>query len=42
MMRGRLFNKRIALLSLGCKVNQYETDAVANLLSEEGAVIVPY
>ncbi len=42
MGNGRLLNTRVAVLSLGCKVNQYEADAVASLLSEEGAVITDF
>lgn len=34
--------KRIATLTLGCKVNQYETDAVQELLSSAGYEIVEF
>lgn len=31
--------KRVALMSLGCKVNAYETEAIRRMLEEKGAVI---
>lgn len=34
--------KRIAFYTLGCKVNQYETEAVAELFAKAGCEIVPY
>lgn len=34
--------KKIALHNLGCKVNAYETEAMQQLLSEEGYEIVPF
>lgn len=34
--------KKAATLTLGCKVNQYETDAVMQLLEEAGYEIVPF
>lgn len=42
-MEGIMFQKkRIATLTLGCKVNQYETDAVQELLSSAGYEIVEF
>lgn len=35
-------NKRIATLTLGCKVNQYETDGMRELLEQTGAVFVDF
>lgn len=35
-------NRKAALHNLGCKVNQYETDAMAQALSERGYEIVPF
>lgn len=35
-------NKKAALHNLGCKVNQYETDAMAQALCENGYEIVPF
>lgn len=35
-------NKKAALHNLGCKVNQYETDAMAQSLRENGYEIVPF
>lgn len=37
-----LEGKRIALYTLGCKVNQYESDSVEDLLRNAGALIVPF
>ena len=34
--------RRVATLTLGCKVNQYETDAVTELLEEAGYQMVPF
>lgn len=34
--------KKIAIYTLGCKVNQYESDCMADILSKEGAVIVGF
>jgi len=34
--------KKVALHNLGCKVNQYETDAMSEILSESGYEIVPF
>lgn len=34
--------KKAALLNLGCKVNQYETDAMQRLLEDAGCEIVPF
>lgn len=36
----RLKEKRIATLTLGCKVNQYETDGMRELLEQAGGVLV--
>ncbi len=33
---------KVALHNLGCKVNQYETDAMSELLEEQGYIIVPF
>ena len=33
---------RVAATTLGCKVNQYETDCMLELLKEQGAVVVPF
>ena len=35
-------NKRAAFLTLGCKVNQYETDAMKEILESEGYEIVDF
>lgn len=37
-----LNNKRIATLTLGCKVNQYETDGMRELLEHAGAELVDF
>lgn len=42
MKREILAGKRAALLTLGCKVNQYESDAMARLLEEAGAELVDF
>lgn len=34
--------KKVALHNLGCKVNAYETEAMAGLLSDAGYMIVPF
>lgn len=41
-MREMYKNMKAALHNLGCKVNQYETDAMENLLREAGFEIVPF
>lgn len=41
-MRDFYINMRAALHNLGCKVNQYETDAMENMLREAGFEIVPF
>ena len=41
-MRDYYRNMRAALHNLGCKVNQYETDAMENMLREAGFEIVPF
>ena len=33
---------KIAFYTLGCKVNQYETQALEQLLAERGHTIVPF
>ena len=30
------FNKRVAFYTLGCKVNQYETESIKNQLLQKG------
>lgn len=35
-----IYGKKAAMVTLGCKVNQYETDAMREMLEEAGAVIV--
>lgn len=37
-----LQGKRIAFYTLGCKVNQYETDSMMDLLKKEGCHMVPF
>lgn len=37
-----LQDKKIAVYTLGCKVNQYESDSMMDMLASEGAVIVPF
>lgn len=37
-----LANKKVATLTLGCKVNQYETDAMRELLEQEGCELVDF
>ena len=37
-----LSNLRVGATTLGCKVNQYETDCMLELLKEQGAVVVPF
>lgn len=37
-----LMDKRIAFYTLGCKVNQYESDSMMDMLRACGAVIVPF
>lgn len=39
---GRLCGKRAAFLSLGCKVNSYETEAMRELFRQAGAQIVDF
>ncbi|MBQ3427792.1 MAG: tRNA (N(6)-L-threonylcarbamoyladenosine(37)-C(2))-methylthiotransferase MtaB [Clostridia bacterium] len=34
--------KNVAFYTLGCKVNQYETEAISELFEDEGYCIVPY
>ena len=35
-------NIKVSIYTLGCKVNQYESDSMADMLASEGAVIVPF
>ena len=37
-----LKNRKIAVLTLGCKVNFYETEAMVALLKEAGATVVEF
>ena len=37
-----LENKRVAFYTLGCKVNQYETDSMMDILKSYGCVVVPF
>lgn len=37
-----LKEKKIAFYTLGCKVNQYETDAMMDILKEAGCIVVPF
>ena len=37
-----MLNKRVAFLTLGCKVNSYETDAMEQLFEKEGYEIVKF
>ena len=39
---GEIDMKRAALHNLGCKVNAYETEAMQELLEENGYKIVPF
>ena len=41
-MDNTLAQLRVAATTLGCKVNQYETDCMLELLKEQGAVVVPF
>ena len=34
--------KSVAFYTLGCKVNQYETEAISELFADDGFSIVPY
>ncbi len=34
--------RRVAIWTLGCRVNQYESEAIAGLLEKDGFVIVPF
>lgn len=40
--KGLLFMKKVALHNLGCKVNSYETEAMQELLEQNGYEIVPF
>ena len=35
-------NTRIAFITLGCRVNQYESDALAGILEKDGFSVVPF
>lgn len=37
-----LDKKKIAVYTLGCKVNQYESDCMMDILKQEGSIIVPF
>lgn len=37
-----ILNKKIAFCTLGCKVNQYETDSMIDILKKNGCEIVPF
>lgn len=39
---GELLNKKVAFLSLGCKVNQYETDGMYAKLKQAGCTVVSF
>ena len=41
-MKNNKKNKRIAIATLGCKVNQYDSEALKELLREDGHAIVPF
>lgn len=42
MENNQIFNKKVAFLTLGCKVNSYETEAMQALLTKAGASIVEF
>lgn len=42
IFKGRKYNEKVALHNLGCKVNTYETDAMAQSLRENGYEIMPF
>lgn len=42
MENKQIFNKKVAFLTLGCKVNSYETEAMQALLEKAGADIVEF
>lgn len=35
-------NKRVGILTLGCKVNQYESEAIAEALTDKGFLVKPH
>ena len=35
-------NKKISVLTLGCRVNQYESDSFTSRLKEAGVTVVPF
>ena len=37
-----ILNKKVAVCSLGCKVNQYEADSMMDILKKNGCEIVPF
>ena len=37
-----ILNKKVAVCTLGCKVNQYESDSMMDILKENGCEIVPF
>lgn len=38
----KIMEKKIAVYTLGCKVNQYESDSMMDMLAAEGCIIVPF
>ncbi len=41
-MSGTLVGKRFTIYTLGCKVNQYESDSMEDILKNKGAVCVAF
>lgn len=41
-MLEQIYNKKIAIYTLGCKVNQYESDSMMDILEKEGCKLVPF
>ena len=37
-----ILNKKVAVCTLGCKVNQYESDSMMDILKKNGCEIVPF
>lgn len=37
-----IIKKRVAVYTLGCKVNQYESDSMMDLLKQAGCIVVPF
>ena len=40
-MSETLREKRFTIYTLGCKVNQYESDSMEDILKKKGALVVP-